>query len=125
MAIDSTWQNAGGNHVVVDIGYGLSAFYAHMRPGSVAVKEGDVVTTGQVLGHVGNTGSSSEAHLHFQIIDRPLFLSGQGVAYEFTKFSTNPRVEIVNPEAVVLTFTGAIKPVENDYPPQSAALTFP
>jgi hypothetical protein len=127
LAIDLTWQNAGGNHVVVDIGYNLYAFYAHMRPGSVAVKESDVVTTGQVLGHVGNTGNSSEPHLHFHIVDRPQFLSGQGVPYEFTKFSTSPRIEIANPEALVVTFTsvGAIKPVENDYPPQTAALVFP
>jgi Peptidase family M23 len=76
-AIELTWTNAGDNHVVVDIGYGLYAFYAHMRPGSIVVKEG-VITTGQVLGHVGNTGSSTEAHLHLRIIDRPQFLSGQG-----------------------------------------------
>jgi Peptidase family M23 len=127
LAVDLTWQNAGGNHVVVDIGYGLYAFYAHMRPGSVAVKDGDMVTTGQVLGHVGNTGSSSEPHLHFHVIDRPQFLSGQGVPYEFTKFSTSPHIELSNPEAIVVTFTsfGAIKPVENDYPPENAALVFP
>jgi hypothetical protein len=127
LAIDLTWQNAGGNHVVVDIGYGLYAFYAHMRPGSVAVKEGDIVTTGQVLGQVGNTGSSSEPHLHFHVIDRPQFLSGQGVPYEFTRFSTSPRIVIANPEATVVTFAsvGPIKPVEDDYPPEAAALVFP
>lgn len=127
LAIDLTWQNAGGNHVIVDIGYGLYAFYAHMRPGSVAVKVGDVVTVGQVLGHVGNTGSSSEPHLHFHIVDRPLFLSGQGVPYEFTNFSTSPKIDIANPEATVVTFTsyGAIRPVQNEYPPENAALVFP
>jgi peptidase M23-like protein len=66
--------------------------------GSVAVKVGDLVTTGQVLGHVGNTGSSSEPHPHFHIVDRPQFLSGQGIPYEFTKFSTSPRIEVANPE---------------------------
>jgi hypothetical protein len=127
LAIDLTWQNAGGNHVIVDIGYGQYAFYAHMRPGTVAVKVGDIVRTGQVLGHVGNTGSSSEPHLHFHIVDHPQFLSGQGVPYEFTKFGSSPRIEIANPEAVVVTFAsvGAIKPVESDYPPENAALTFP
>jgi Peptidase family M23 len=127
LAIDLTWQNAGGNHVVVDIGYGLYAFYAHMRPGSLAVKEGDIVSTGQVLGHVGNTGSSTEPHLHFHIIDQPQFLSGQGVPYEFTNFSSSPHIEIANPEAIVVTFTsfGAIKPVEDDYPPENAAIVFP
>jgi len=127
VAIDLTWQNAGGNHVIVDIGFGLYAFYAHMRPGSVAVKQGDIVTVGQVLGHVGNTGSSTEPHLHFHIVDRPLFLSGQGVPYEFTNFSTSPEIHIANREATVVTFTtvGPIRPVQNEYPPENAALVFP
>jgi hypothetical protein len=128
LAMDLTWQNAGGNHVVVDIGFGLYAFYAHMRPGSVAVKEGDIVTAGQLLGHVGNTGSSTEPHLHFHIIDRPQFLSGQGVPYEFANFSTSPRIDIPTiPNSDVVTFTsfGEIKPVQNEYPPENAALAFP
>jgi hypothetical protein len=128
LAIDLTWQNAGGNHVIVDIGYGLYTFYAHMRPGSVSVKQGDVVTAGQVLGHVGNTGSSSEPHLHFHIIDRPHFLSGQGVPYEFAHFSTSPNIDIQPiPNSDVVTFTsfGPLKPAQNEYPPENAALAFP
>jgi|SRR5271169_5923235 len=128
LAIELTWQNAGGNHVVVDIGFGLYAFYAHMRPGSVAVKEGDRVTTGQVLGHVGNTGSSTEPHLHFHVIDRPQFLSGQGVPYEFRSFRSSPRIDIPNtPNSDVIRFTavGLIQPVENEYPPENAAVVFP
>jgi hypothetical protein len=128
LAIDLTWQNAGGNHVVVDIGFGLYAFYAHMRPGSVAVKEGDIVAAGQLLGHVGNTGSSTEPHLHFHIIDRPQFLSGQGVPYEFANFSASPRIDIPTiPNSDVVTFTsvGEIKAVQNEYPPENAALVFP
>jgi Peptidase family M23 len=128
LAIDLTWQNAGGNHVVVDIGFGLYAFYAHMRPGSIVVKEGDRVAAGQLLGHVGNTGSSTEPHLHFHIIDRPQFLSGQGVPYEFEKFSTSPRIDIPTiPNSDVVTFTtvGATKAVQDEYPPENAALVFP
>ena len=127
-AIELTWQNAGGNHVVVDLGFGFYAFYAHMRTGSVAVKVGDRVTTGQVLGHVGNTGSSTEPHLHFHIIDRPQFLSGQGVPYEFTNFCASPRIEIPtvpNSDVVSFTTVGPIQPVQNDYPPENAALIFP
>jgi hypothetical protein len=50
-----TVQSAGGNYVVVDIGQGRYAFYAHMQPGSLKVKVGDRVKTGQVLGLLGNT----------------------------------------------------------------------
>jgi Peptidase family M23 len=128
LAIDLTWQNAGGNHVVIDIGFGLYAFYAHMRPGSLTVKEGDVVTAGQIIGHVGNTGSSTEPHLHFHIIDRPQFLSGQGVPYEFANFSTSPNLATQtdpNTDAVTFTTVGPIKPVQNEYPAENAALIFP
>jgi hypothetical protein len=128
LAIDLTWQNAGGNHVVVDIGFGLYAFYAHMRPGSILVKEGEIVSAAQLLGQVGNTGSSTEPHLHFHIIDRPQFLSGQGVPYEFENFSSSPRIEIPavpNSDVVSFTSVGLIKPVQNEYPPENAALVFP
>jgi Peptidase family M23 len=45
----ATIQMLAGNHVVVDIGEGRYAFYAHMQPGSLRVKVGDKVVTGQVL----------------------------------------------------------------------------
>jgi peptidase M23-like protein len=127
LAIDLTWQNAGGNHVVVDIGYGLYAFYAHLHPGSLTVKEGDIVTAGQILGHVGNTGSSTEPHLPFHIVDRANFLSGQGVPYEFTNFSTSPRIDIQPiPNSDVVTFTtfGPIQSVQNDYPQRTPRWCF-
>ena len=52
---DATIHMAAGNHVVVDIGEGRFAFYAHMQTGSVRVKVGDKVKTGQVLGLLGNS----------------------------------------------------------------------
>ena len=60
-AVPITLETVGGNHVIVDIGGGRYAFYAHMQPGSLRVKVGDHVKTGDVLGLVGNTGNSSGA----------------------------------------------------------------
>ena len=57
----------GGNHVVLDLGGGRFAFYAHLQPGSLRVKAGERVKAGQVLGLVGNSGNSTEPHLHFHI----------------------------------------------------------
>jgi len=62
----ATIQMAAGNHVVVDIGEGRFAFYAHLQPGSLKVKIGDKVTTGQVLGLLGNSGNSSPLSCHGQ-----------------------------------------------------------
>ena len=63
-------EEADGNYVVIDLGGGNFAFYAHMIKGSVAVEVGDFVTRGQVIGLVGNTGNTSAPHLHFHMIPR-------------------------------------------------------
>lgn len=60
-----------GNVVVIDHGNGEHSITAHIKKGSVAVKKGDNVTQGDLIGHLGNSGNSSEAHLHFQVSDGP------------------------------------------------------
>ena len=59
----------GGNLVVIDMGQHHVAAYAHLQPGSLRVKVGDRVKKGQVIGLLGNSGNSTEPHLHFQLID--------------------------------------------------------
>ena len=72
-----------GNGVVIDHGGDWSTQYCHMRQGSVAVRKGDVVKTGQPLGEVGLSGNTEFAHLHLtvrykkQIID-PFSATGAG-----------------------------------------------
>jgi hypothetical protein len=84
-AVDIDFNNAAGNHVVVEIAPHRYVLYAHMRPGTVQVKTGDRVRVGQLLGHVGNSGSSVEPHVHIHIDDQPSFLAGNGVPYAFTE----------------------------------------
>lgn len=54
-----------GNFVVIDHGDGTTTLYAHMS--SRAVSEGQLVTQGQTIGYVGNTGNSKGNHLHFEV----------------------------------------------------------
>jgi Peptidase family M23 len=82
----ATIQMAAGNHAVIDIGEGRYAFYAHMQPGSVRVKVGDKVVTGQVLGVLGNSGNSDAPHLHFHVMDGPSPLLSNGLPFVFTSF---------------------------------------
>jgi hypothetical protein len=82
-----TAEKAGGNHVVVAIGHGRYAFYAHMQPGSVRVKVGQKVKVGQTLGLLGNSGNSDAPHLHFHIMDSPHPLLANGVPYRFDDFT--------------------------------------
>lgn len=72
---------ADGNHVVLDLGDGRFALYAHLQPGSVAVVAGQHVSRGDVLGRVGNTGNSLEPHLHFHVTDGPSPLASNGLPY--------------------------------------------
>ncbi|MEO8727346.1 MAG: M23 family metallopeptidase, partial [Acidobacteriaceae bacterium] len=80
-AVPITLETVGGNHVLLNIGNGAYAFYAHLQPGSIRVKLGDKVHRGQVLGLVGNTGNSTEPHLHFHISNASSPLGSEGLPY--------------------------------------------
>ena len=83
-------QTAGGNEVILDLGNGLYALYGHLIPGTIQVKAGDVIKKGDVLGKIGNSGNSTEAHLHFQIMDKPSTLAANGVPYAFDGYELYP-----------------------------------
>jgi hypothetical protein len=81
-----TPYTALGNHVIVDTGNGAYALYAHMQPGSLTVEVGDRVRSGEQLGRVGNTGSSTAPHLHFHLTDGPSAVGANGIPYVFDAF---------------------------------------
>jgi hypothetical protein len=81
-----TLETVGGNHVIMEIGPGVFAFYAHMQPGSVRVKVGDKVRRGQVLGLLGNSGNSTEPHLHFHLCNANSPLGSEGLPYAFAAY---------------------------------------
>ncbi len=64
-------EHPAGNLVVIDIGSGRYVMMAHFRPGSIRVRVGETVRAGQQLGSVGNSGNTSEPHLHVQVQNRP------------------------------------------------------
>jgi hypothetical protein len=82
-----TLKNVLGNHIVLDLGHGVFAFYAHLEKGSVRVKPGEHVKRGQVLAKVGNTGNTSAPHLHFHLVDGPSALASSGIPYVIDHFS--------------------------------------
>ena len=89
-AVPITLETIGGNHVIVDVGEGRFALYSHMQPGSLRVKVGDKVKRGDVLGLVGNSGNSTEPHLHFHICNANSPLGCEGLPYAFTSFEAEP-----------------------------------
>ena len=64
-------QDYGGNSVSIKIGPARYAVYAHLQPGSVRVRRGQGVRTGQIIGRLGNSGNTTAPHLHFGIQERP------------------------------------------------------
>ncbi len=58
-----------GNHVIIDLGGGVYAALAHLRHGSVLVSVGDHVRAGDQVAECGNSGNTTEPHLHFQLMD--------------------------------------------------------
>lgn len=97
------FSDMAGNRVIIDIGGGNYALYAHLIPGTSTVKVGDKVKKGQVIGNLGNSGNSSAAHLHFHIARAPTPLAGDNMPYEIERFdfagSTSTDAFVAGPDA--------------------------
>ncbi|PSP94917.1 peptidase M23 [Halobacteriales archaeon QS_4_62_28] len=77
-----TWDITG-NHVVIRHEDGEYSLLAHLKRDSVTVGPGDEVERGQVVAACGNSGISTEPHLHFQIQDRQNFWFAAGLVPRF------------------------------------------
>jgi murein DD-endopeptidase MepM/ murein hydrolase activator NlpD len=64
------WEALAGNHVLLGASGGAVVALCHLQLGSVRVSRGDVVEAGDVLGRCGNSGNSTEPHVHLQAMDR-------------------------------------------------------
>jgi murein DD-endopeptidase MepM/ murein hydrolase activator NlpD len=127
---DITLDNVAGNYVILDLGQRRFALYAHLQLGSLKVKLGDTVKTGQVLALLGNSGNSDAPHLHFQLMDANSPLGAEGIPYEFEGFTQLGMVpddpEVQDNGQVLLPKTQE-KPVvhQGEFPLNNAVVTFP
>jgi murein DD-endopeptidase MepM/ murein hydrolase activator NlpD len=74
-----------GNYVIARHGDVYAAF-VHLAPGSVAVREGQQVRAGDMIGRVGHTGNSTNPHLHFQLMDSVDPMRAKGVPCAFRAY---------------------------------------
>ena len=81
-----------GNHLIIELREG-GAFVAlvHLRAGSILVAPGAAVTAGQRLADCGNSGNSTQPHVHVQVMDRPDVSTAQGIPLAFRDFFEWPR----------------------------------
>ena len=105
---DPTPDDAGGNRVVIDIGDGRFADYAHLHEGSVGVRPGDRVARGHHIADVGSSGTTGGPHLHFQVTDRPSVVFADGMPYVFDTFELTGQTP---PLAEVLPYYDTLEPI--------------
>ncbi len=78
-----------GNHIVLDLGNDEYMFLCHFQNGSIKVKLGDRVRPAQPLGLCGNSGNSSEPHLHIHLQTTPKFGAGKGLPLQFQHYEAD------------------------------------
>jgi hypothetical protein len=87
-------QGAGalaGNHVIVELDAGGYVLLAHLRAGSLRVDVGTRVVSGQQLGSCGNSGNSTQPHLHLQVMDAADPYAAHGLPMVFENYRVWPR----------------------------------
>lgn len=81
--------NLYGNYIVIDHGTQEYSLLAHLENGSVRVNVGEVVSTGQLLARTGNSGMSTEPHVHYHLMDHADWRKAQGLPAQLQGFSRN------------------------------------
>lgn len=85
-------ENPLGNHVILSHGNGEFSFLAHLKQGSTSVRQGDHVVLGQKIGECGNSGHSSEPHLHYHVQNTPIPFRGEGLPAQFVNYSADGKI---------------------------------
>lgn len=72
-----------GNYIFIDHENGEYSFYAHLSENTICIAKGDRVKQGDIIAKVGNTGNSTDPHLHFQLMDSPVIFKANGLPIMF------------------------------------------
>lgn len=81
-----------GNHVILDLADGRGyVLLAHLRAGSIRVGDGEAVPTGRELAVCGNSGNSTQPHLHIQVMDSADPFTAHGLPMSFQGYRVSRR----------------------------------
>jgi hypothetical protein len=75
-----------GNHVIMQSDSGIYALFAHIRKGSIRVKKGERVKTGDLIAAIGNSGNTIQPHLHFQLMKENSPFTTPPLPFVFTAY---------------------------------------
>ena len=112
-----------GNSVVVQIAPDRFAIYGHLDPGSVAVKVGDRVKAGDVVGKLGSSGNSTAAHLHFVVTDGPDFLTATSIPFVIDHYTLQGTAVLPTAPGPI-TVTGPASPQTRTHPLWESVASF-
>jgi len=91
-------QEIAGNYIIIQ-GDETWASLVHMKKGSIKVKKGDKIKSGDLIGNIGHSGNSTAPHLHFQLMDGPDPITAKGIPCcfrEYELFHNNKWITIKN-----------------------------
>lgn len=81
--VDPTTKDILGNYIIIDHGESEFSFIGHLKPGSIAVVGGQEVHRGEVIGRCGNSGNTSEPHVHLHVQDGKSVFASAGLPVAF------------------------------------------
>lgn len=82
-----------GNTVIIDHGNGEYSLLCHMKYRSIRVKVGERVRQGDFLGFCGNTGNTSQPHVHFNLQDSPRMHTAKALPIQFARIVVDGEVQ--------------------------------
>lgn len=110
-------QNPAGNYVVIEHANKEYSMIAHFQKDTIIVQEGEKVIQKQLLGKCGNSGNSSEAHIHFQIMSSPDFENSKSIPIKFSDEKEPIQGDIVTNNLLKYEnhFDDRVEKVENSF----------
>lgn len=82
-----------GNAVMIDHNNGEFSFLCHLKHSSICVKVGDKISQGERIGLCGNSGNTSQPHIHYHLQDAPLLHKSGPLPAQFAKILVNGKVK--------------------------------
>jgi len=100
--VDPLIKDIRGNYIVIRHADSEYSCIAHLMPGSISVSVGQQVNRKQPIARCGNSGNTSEPHVHFQIQNGRSFYSSAGLPIHFEKIETTqqPNYEKFDPRTI-------------------------
>ncbi len=92
-------ENIAGNYVIIDHQNGEFSFLGHLRQGSLEVAVGERVRAGDPVGRCGNSGNTTEPHLHYQLQAGRALFGAEALPAQFLNYTADGR-RVVRSEPV-------------------------